>query len=474
MKCLKYHAQRLATGLLLGICALNVHFAHAATDCNAVTEIPVSECQSLLELYNSTNGASWKNNTDWNQTNTPCSWFGITCSGGYVQKISLSDDGNNSDSIYGNNLVGTIPNLNLPNLTILNISLNQLSGSIPDFTQLPNLTKLSLVLNQLSGSIPNFNLPNLTFLSLGANRLSGSIPNFTNLPNLQTLSLSSNQLSESIPNFNFPNLTSLDLSSNQLSGIIPNFTSFNLVNLQYAHFYNNCGLTAYDAAQETVLNAKDSRWKERNPNCGVVSQCATFTPPAVNIPCVNVGGTVYKAGMNLISNTPTMRFEVGMSNLQPSNLIPTEQCAVFPAPNTLDHLRINCLDLGDKYWVDLKLVDNSNPIQFDLVKFDSLLSGIYSGTKTYTAGREQGTTYNISLTLLEASSILKGIYTLKDNNSNFDSNLSGTKEGNAITLTADIPSCAHIFVGTINGNTMSGTMTTENNCNGSGSWSVSK
>jgi len=50
----------------------------AATDCNTVTEIPVSECQSLMELYNSTNGANWKNNTGCNQTNTPCSWFGVT------------------------------------------------------------------------------------------------------------------------------------------------------------------------------------------------------------------------------------------------------------------------------------------------------------------------------------------------------------------------------------------------------------
>ena len=39
----------------------------AATDCNAVTEIPVSECQSLLELYNSTNGAYWRYNTGWNE-----------------------------------------------------------------------------------------------------------------------------------------------------------------------------------------------------------------------------------------------------------------------------------------------------------------------------------------------------------------------------------------------------------------------
>ncbi len=40
--------------------------AYAATDCNQVTEIPVSECQSLLELYNSTNGANWTNKTGWN------------------------------------------------------------------------------------------------------------------------------------------------------------------------------------------------------------------------------------------------------------------------------------------------------------------------------------------------------------------------------------------------------------------------
>jgi len=106
----------------------------------------------------------------------------------------------------------------------------------------------------------------------------------------------------------------------------------------------------------------------------VVSQCAThnlFARPQIALPCVNVGGTVYKAGMNLISNTSVMRFEVDMNSLQPSNLIPTEQCAVFPVPNTLDRLRINCLDLGDKYWVDLQLIPNPNPnvIQFDLVSF---------------------------------------------------------------------------------------------------------
>jgi hypothetical protein len=89
----------------------------AATDCNAVTEISKGECESLLELYNSTDGANWKNNSGWNVTNTPCSWHGITCASGGVSKIFLES----------NNLKGTIPNFNaLPNLQNLSINYNQL------------------------------------------------------------------------------------------------------------------------------------------------------------------------------------------------------------------------------------------------------------------------------------------------------------------------------------------------------------
>jgi len=229
--------QKVIVLLWLGFSAGN--FAQAATDCNQVTEIPVSECQSLLELYNSTGGDNWTNSTGWNQTNTPCSWFGVVCSGGYVERLYLYS--------------------------------NQLTGSIPNFSNLPNLKELSLYSNQLSGSIPNFsNLPNLQYLWLGSNQLTGSIPNFSNLPNLTWLYLGNNQLTGSIPNFsNLPNLKELSLYSNQLTGSIPNFTSFNLANLKYARFNNNCGLVAYDAAQEAVLNQEDSGWKTLNPNCPV-------------------------------------------------------------------------------------------------------------------------------------------------------------------------------------------------------------
>jgi len=109
----------------------------------------------------------------------------------------------------------------------LNLSNNQLSGSIPpQLSNLINLISLGLSSNQLSGSIPPqlSNLGSLTKLYLAYNHLNGYIPpQLGNLSNLIDLSLSNNQLSGSIPPQlgNLSSLTSLGLSSNQLSGSIP-------------------------------------------------------------------------------------------------------------------------------------------------------------------------------------------------------------------------------------------------------------
>jgi hypothetical protein len=48
-------------------------------ECATVTEIPQSECEALVAFYTSADGDNWRNKTGWLQTNTPCSWFGITC-----------------------------------------------------------------------------------------------------------------------------------------------------------------------------------------------------------------------------------------------------------------------------------------------------------------------------------------------------------------------------------------------------------
>jgi Leucine-rich repeat (LRR) protein len=159
--------------------------------CASVTQIPRSECRALEALYNSTDGDNWSNHSGWLETNTPCSWSGVTCSGAHVRSLSL----------YQNQLSGPIPAElgNLANLTILSLSSNELSGLIPaELGNLANLTSLYLYSNELSGPIPAElgNLANLTDLWLSSNQLSGPIPaELGNLANLTYLSLGSNQLS---------------------------------------------------------------------------------------------------------------------------------------------------------------------------------------------------------------------------------------------------------------------------------------
>ena len=200
------------------------------TNCNAVTQTSKIECESLLELYHSTNGADWRNNEGWNVTNTPCSWYSITCENGGITGIHLSN----------NQLTGTIPNFSaLPNLQKLVLSRNQLTGAIPDFSALPNLQKLQLDKNQLTSAIPDFStLPNLQKLALFTNRLTGAVPDFSTLPNLRELYLYNNQLTGVIPDFStLPNLRELYLYNNQLTGAIPDFSA--LPNLQRLYLSTN-------------------------------------------------------------------------------------------------------------------------------------------------------------------------------------------------------------------------------------------
>ena len=188
-------------------------------NCASVNEVPISECEALVALYTSTNGAGWTNSTNWLSTNSVSNWFGITVTGGYVTSLSLAS----------NNLIGSMPTVlgNLTNLLYINLYSNQLSGTIP--SELGKLTKLKylyLFSNQLSGSIPPelCNLSNLVDLFLSENQLSGNIPPaLGNLTKLQNLFLCSNQLSGSIPPElgRLSNLQFLALSSNPLSGSIP-------------------------------------------------------------------------------------------------------------------------------------------------------------------------------------------------------------------------------------------------------------
>jgi Leucine-rich repeat (LRR) protein len=213
-----------------------ISFAHA--------QIPTTERDALIALYNATNGAGWTDSTDWlGAVGTECTWYGVTCAGGHVTQLSLGSNwlfgsipaelGNLSSLFYldlhGNHLGGNIPPElgSLSSLVYLVLNNNGLSGSIPpELGSLSSLGALYLHTNNLSGSIPPElgNLSSLGALYLHTNQLTGSIPpELGNLSSLQTLSLHNNQLTGNIPPElgNLSSMWAMTLSDNQLSGGIP-------------------------------------------------------------------------------------------------------------------------------------------------------------------------------------------------------------------------------------------------------------
>jgi subtilisin family serine protease len=141
-------------------------------NCKNVTDISKKECQALVALYDSTDGANWEDNTGWKVTNTPCNWYGVTCKNGSVEKLELSS----------NNLKDSISKkfFKLKKLEILDLSYNEIDASIlKNVKKLKNLETLWLNNCKLSGKIPNslMKLKKLTDLDLYDNCLISRVSN---------------------------------------------------------------------------------------------------------------------------------------------------------------------------------------------------------------------------------------------------------------------------------------------------------
>nr|XP_027117131.1 MDIS1-interacting receptor like kinase 2-like isoform X1 [Coffea arabica] len=155
-----------------------------------------------------------------NSSILPCTWAGISCIDGSVNRLNLSDW-----SIKGS--LYDFPFSSLPNLEDLDLSFNQIFGRIPK--QIGNMSKLVSLdfgANELSGKIPPeiCNLRNMNHLGFPSNQLSGPIPPVIgNLSSLQFLYLYQNNLIGAIPKSlgNLTKLIELDLTGNQFSGPLP-------------------------------------------------------------------------------------------------------------------------------------------------------------------------------------------------------------------------------------------------------------
>lgn len=211
----------------------------------------VDQKKIILSLIQGADGKEWAAEKDgWSLDSTVplCDWEGILCNPvnkKTVEAIELakSDLSATIPEEYGkltdlrglmlrqNMIFGPIPNAvaDLPNLEVIDLSLNKISGTLPVFKS----TKLRTVLlfgNLIGGSIPS-NVgefgKNMIEFDIRENELTGSIPSGNNtfeaMVNLNTLTLSQNHFSGFIPGSlgQLKQLEFLYLDKNDLVGPIP-------------------------------------------------------------------------------------------------------------------------------------------------------------------------------------------------------------------------------------------------------------
>ena len=201
-----------------------------------ITMTPGRSIRTALEryvmavLYYTTNGPSWNNHQlnrndvcTWNEQisdDIPDTWTGVACSvsGGTIDSLSL----------WRNNLVGPVPweLVLLTDLKSIIFNDNRLSGSIPTrISELSTLETFVLRSNKLEGGLPATISPVTSVLDLSYNLLSGSLPDswWASMPALQKITLNVNKITGSIPTSigQLQNMLSFQAALNQLTGTLP-------------------------------------------------------------------------------------------------------------------------------------------------------------------------------------------------------------------------------------------------------------
>jgi len=181
-------------------------------DCSCVIDTCTQahpDIESLLRLYEATNGDEWQSNFGWAAASrglacNPCDtimsyggWTGVICN--EDNRVIGLDLDLTFDSIIvgiqGLGLTGTLPELDLPYLEKLILTGNDISGPLPSFDNMTELTHLGLSFNNFTGPLPTFeNNGKLTEFRGSYNELTGTLPDLSSLPQLKTFTASNNFL----------------------------------------------------------------------------------------------------------------------------------------------------------------------------------------------------------------------------------------------------------------------------------------
>lgn len=102
------------------------------------------------------------------------------------------------------------------------------------------------------------------------------------------------------------------------------------------------------------------------------AQCARFDVATglLQLSCLQIAGGVFSATLNLHQTTPVARFRLDLGSVKSLSAIPTASCGVFPSAPNSTQLRLNCLDVGEKYWATFDVSQPSaEDVFFDLANF---------------------------------------------------------------------------------------------------------
>lgn len=278
--------------------------AAAALVCGtAQAALPAPQIFTLELIYNNNGGGGWTTSTNWVNGGDPCDaaapWFGVTCeltSPGVHKVVGVNLSANNLNGTLppltglvdvedlrfsDNRLTGPLPALNtLWQLGSFVANNNQLTGPLPEIAALSHLYQFSVANNQLSGTIPSLAaLPAMLNLNLAGNQLQGPIPSLAGMPGLRDFWVANNQLTGAAPDIS--GLTALRqfyINNNQLTGAAPTVPS------PSALIANNSGLCPnHLTPAATPPSANDTAWNTATGSTPWSADCTAAPAPPVSV-----------------------------------------------------------------------------------------------------------------------------------------------------------------------------------------------
>lgn len=243
------------------------------------TGVPESDCVALMHLYESTGGPNWGqyDQAGWGEAANVClgGWQNVRCDDGRVSYLFMGDVG----------MTGDFPHVitELTGLVGFFFDRNQLTGTLPDFTGMPNLYYIIAPRNFITGGLPQLP-PSVGYINLAHNQLTGSLPFEYTAQDFDGIVLNGNMLSGDLPTG---------------FGTNPNFGVggvFGHVNLSYN------ALTVSDSATITALTAKNPSFftTQTLPPTGITATAGPNYSVMVSwtLPTYTADGGFYEVGLS--------------------------------------------------------------------------------------------------------------------------------------------------------------------------------